>query len=187
MGAALGAALSSLRPDVASRHAAFIVANLAKIAAVGLVVLAWVFRTDESNAGLPVWFSLVLLAILLWFSAKQEEDRTQESDPDRESFGYDFSQGYTSLEGAGADDPERHAAPWLVGWNVVANCGGYGSSRSRPRRNAAWMRSWGDSMRQGWGTSPRKIGRCSNASVLATVSATAKGRDEVPREEDLAA
>lgn len=115
-GRALRAALSSLRPDVASRHAAFIVANLAKMAAVGLLILAWVLRGDESNAGLPVWFSLVLLAILLWFSAKQEEDRTHEADAEHELFDYDFSQGYTSLERAASherDRPQGPVARWL--------------------------------------------------------------------------
>ncbi len=102
-GRALRAALSALRPDVAPGHAAFIVANLAKVAAVGLLALAWLLRHDTSNPSLPLWFSLMLLAIFLFFSAKQEEDRSQEPDEENDLFGYDFSQGFTSLEKGGAE------------------------------------------------------------------------------------
>lgn len=114
-GRALRAGLSALRPDVAPRHAAFIVANLAKIAAVGLLILAWILRKDNSNPSLPLWFSLVLLAILLYFSAKHEEDRSQEPETENELFGYDFSQGYTSLERA-KTEPADQSGPvtrWL--------------------------------------------------------------------------
>jgi hypothetical protein len=41
---------------------------------------------------------LILLAVFLYFAAKQEAERLQDSDPGDGSFGYDFSQGYTSLE-----------------------------------------------------------------------------------------
>jgi hypothetical protein len=68
------------------------------VAAVGLLIAAWLLRANEANTLVPLWFSLVLLAIFLFFSAKQEEERTIEAEVDEELFGYDFSQGYTSLE-----------------------------------------------------------------------------------------
>ena len=40
----------------------------------------------------------MLLGVLLFFSAKQETDRLQDRESDEGVFGYDFSQGYTSLE-----------------------------------------------------------------------------------------
>lgn len=105
-GRALRAGLSAFRPDVAPSHAAFIVANLAKVAAVGLLALAWILRHDTSNPSLPLWFSLMLLAILLYFSAKQEEDRSQEPDMENELFGYDFSKGFAGLDQASAEAKE---------------------------------------------------------------------------------
>ena len=114
-GRAMRAALSSLRPDAAARHAAFIVANLAKIAAIGLLILAWFVSDSQTNPTVPVWFSLVLLAIFLFFSAKHEEERAQESESDPELFGYDFSQGFTSLERS-SPQSEEAAGPitrWL--------------------------------------------------------------------------
>ena len=41
---------------------------------------------------------MVILAIFLYFGAKQEEERPTESELEDELFGYDFSEGYTSLE-----------------------------------------------------------------------------------------
>jgi len=59
----------------------------------------WTYGSaDYSYATLP----LLLLGLLLFFSAKQEIDRLHDGDSDDAPFGYDFSQGYTSLERAGA-------------------------------------------------------------------------------------
>ena len=97
-GRALRAAIIAVHPDVNARRTAYVVAGIAKLASVVLVVLAILCWSDTSNREVPIWFSLALLAIFLYFSAKQEEERADEGDPDEEVFGYDFSQGYTSLE-----------------------------------------------------------------------------------------
>ncbi len=102
-GRALRAALTGWWPDASPRRAAMFVATLAKIAALALLIFA-VFQgryftaTEEAPAQIPMWFSLALLAIFLFFSAKHEEDRVEEVESDDDLFGYDFSQGYLSLE-----------------------------------------------------------------------------------------
>jgi len=118
-GRALRAALSMLWPDASPRRAAATVALIAKIAALGLSAVAVVLLIwgPPSEAGLvPSWFALLLLAIFVYFSAKQEEDRAQDIDLDDDVLGYDFSQGYTSLERtdeAGMETPGGPVRRWL--------------------------------------------------------------------------
>jgi Zn-dependent protease len=99
-GRALRAALARLHPKTGPRRAAAIVALLAKVAAAALVVVACVLLLRPSGLPslVPAWFALLLLALFLYFSAKQEDERHDEREVDQEVFGYDFSQGYTSLE-----------------------------------------------------------------------------------------
>ena len=102
-GRALRAALTGWWPDASPRRAAMFVATLAKFAALALLVFAALqgayFNTeDKAPTPIPIWFSLALLAIFLYFSAKHEEDRVEEIESDDDLFGYDFSEGYMSLE-----------------------------------------------------------------------------------------
>ncbi len=85
----------------------FIVANLAKVAAVGLLALAWILRRDTSNPGLPLWFSLVLLAILLYFSARHEGGPVTGARGGKRAVWLRLSQGFTSLERQRPDPDER--------------------------------------------------------------------------------
>lgn len=107
-GRALRAALSARWPDASPRRAASVVTLVAKIAAGALIVVAWFVRNQPTNQAIPLWFSLVILAIFLYFGAKQEEERPTESEIEDELFGYDFSQGYTSLE---RTSERRHDQP----------------------------------------------------------------------------
>jgi Zn-dependent protease len=112
---ALRAAILAMNPEVNGRRTAYIVAGLAKLASVVLVVLAILCWSDTSNRVVPIWFSLSLLAIFLYFSAKQEEERAEDGEADDEMFGYDFSQGYTSLERT-SQTAQAHVSPfrrWL--------------------------------------------------------------------------
>ncbi|HJN12775.1 MAG TPA: site-2 protease family protein [Pirellulaceae bacterium] len=119
-GRALRAALTGLWPDASPRRAALFVATLAKFAALALLVFAWLqgyyFGTAEkTTAQIPIWFSLALLSIFLYFSAKHEEDRVEEVESEDDLFGYDFSQGYMSLEQSSKPRPP-HDGPfkrWL--------------------------------------------------------------------------
>lgn len=101
-GQALRAALTVMWGESARPQAARIVARCAQFASLGLLVAAVILtvpnRTNAPELLVPPWLLLVLLAILLFFSAKQEEGRQEERETEDEVFGYDFSQGYTSLE-----------------------------------------------------------------------------------------
>lgn len=80
------------------RHGVVLAARMAQGTAVALWVLAlFIHRSGEySFAALP----FALVGILLFFSGRQEIERLYEADSDDALFGYDFSQGYTSLEKA---------------------------------------------------------------------------------------
>ncbi len=114
-GRALRAALSARWPDASPRRAASIVGLVAKIAAAALIVIAWMVREQPTSQSIPLWFALVILAIFLYFGAKQEEERATESEIEDELFGYDFSQGYTSLERSTEHRPDQTGpfARWL--------------------------------------------------------------------------
>lgn len=85
-------ALLSLRFDY--RTAVLQAAWIARLTAVLLVVSGWYLSGTYSFV--LVGFSF--FAILIWFSARQEVDKVLDQDADDGTFGYDFSQGYTSLE-----------------------------------------------------------------------------------------
>jgi Zn-dependent protease len=114
-GRALRAAILTINPEANLRRTAFVVAGLAKLASVVLIVLAILCWSDQSNRNVPIWFSLALLAIFLYFSAKQEEERAEDGESEEEMIGYDFSQGYTSLERT-SQMTKAHVSPfrrWL--------------------------------------------------------------------------
>jgi Zn-dependent protease len=97
--------------------AGLVVALVAQVAAVLLCVAAWFARDWHSPPYMPTWFALVVLAIFLFFSAQHERQRTPSVRTDNEDqpFGYDFSQGYTSLERSSEDSPADTGpiARWL--------------------------------------------------------------------------
>jgi Zn-dependent protease len=80
------------------QNAVKIVARGAILIALGLCVFAWLKRDALPDAPLPAWVPLLLFAIFLYFSARQEVARSEELEQDDELFAYDFSQGYTSLD-----------------------------------------------------------------------------------------
>ncbi|MBI2825012.1 MAG: M50 family metallopeptidase [Planctomycetia bacterium] len=90
------------------RTAVVFVSLVAKATAIATWGAAWLIHSHYAYASLP----LALLGVLLFFSAKQETDRLQDRESDEGVFGYDFSQGYTSLE-KNLDAPGRRA-PGLV-------------------------------------------------------------------------
>lgn len=76
------------------RTAVVVVARVAKFTALVTWVAAWLVHPQYPYASLP----LLLLGLFLFFSAKQEAERLQDRESEEGVFGYDFSQGYTSLE-----------------------------------------------------------------------------------------
>lgn len=92
---------SALWPLVGYRHAALQVAWAARITGVVLCLAGWFISTrpEENGASFEyAWVPMSLLGVFLFFSAQQDADRIREGDRDDAAFGYDFSQGYTSLE-----------------------------------------------------------------------------------------
>ncbi len=96
------------------RTAVLVVTWGAKFIAAGLCVMAWC-KWGESTSLVPSWVALLLLAMFLFFSAKQEMARLEEQEMDDDLFSYDFSQGYTSLD-RHFDAPRTGAANPLRRW-----------------------------------------------------------------------
>jgi stage IV sporulation protein FB len=96
------------------RTAVLVVTWGAKFIAAGLCVVAWCMFGEASSL-VPAWVALLLLAMFLFFSAKQEMARLEEQELDEELFNYDFSQGYTSLD-RHFDNPRRAGPNPLRRW-----------------------------------------------------------------------
>lgn len=102
-----GRALRSvLWPYMTYRGATRVVANSGLVIALCLVLMGWYMHRQAEGRLLPEWVPLATLAIYLFFSARQEARKIEEEEIDDDLFGYDFSQGYTSLERA-ASAPRR--------------------------------------------------------------------------------
>lgn len=97
-------------------RATVIVALIAQAVAVSLLLAAWLVRDWHVNSPMPPWFAMVILSIFLFFSAHHERLKpVPVVDSDDQPFGYDFSQGYTSLERS-YDDAHEEVGPisrWL--------------------------------------------------------------------------
>jgi Zn-dependent protease len=102
-GRALRAAILIVRPRLDPSRAVLIVAAAAKVIAVGLLIIAWIVRTDhpDPNSVVQTWFALVLLSIFVFFSARKAESVATAPTSEEAFLGYDFSEGYTSLERSG--------------------------------------------------------------------------------------
>ena len=66
------------------------------LAAMGLLVMALLLPVDTRL--IPSWLPLSLFAIFLFFSGKQQIESWRPNERDDTVLGYDFSEGYTSLE-----------------------------------------------------------------------------------------
>ena len=97
-------------PGIGPRAAVVAVALLAKVLAVSFGVAAFLLSKQETTGYVHVSFGLALLGVFVWFSARQEEMRLDEPTDDESPFGYDFSQGYTSLEQS-AERPPAESGP----------------------------------------------------------------------------
>lgn len=79
---------------VGYRSAASHAAAISRLSGIGLVVLGCVLYSRYPFAPLP----LGLLGCVLIFGPRSETERSSDSDSEDTTLGYDFSQGYTSLE-----------------------------------------------------------------------------------------
>ncbi len=103
-----------LWPALDFRTAGQVAVRTSKLTALGLCILAWLLRESQSAEVLAAWVPLVLLAILIYFSAQREGARLEEGDWDEELISYDFSQGYTSLDRA--MEPQRRPGSSMRRW-----------------------------------------------------------------------
>jgi Zn-dependent protease len=85
-------------PQVDPRAAALLTVRLAKVTSAVLVILAILTLRQVGNPWLPSWFALLLLGIFVFFSARNEEKQPARQSNEDLCLGYDFSEGYTSLE-----------------------------------------------------------------------------------------
>ena len=109
--------------------AVYWVSRTAMVAAAGICILAWWMKDSYTTAMVPVWVPLLLFAIFLWFGAQQEVFRYENGGSEDDFFGYDFSQGYTSLERE--SQRHRHAGPGPIRRWIEAR------RETRRRRQAA--------------------------------------------------
>jgi Zn-dependent protease len=103
-----------LWPACDYRNAVTIVARAAQLLAIGFCLAGWFGQDWLDTATVPAMAPCGLLALFLFFSARQDLARLEDPELDDDLFSYDFSQGYTSLE-SGADRPRRRAGG-LRGW-----------------------------------------------------------------------
>ncbi len=112
-------ARSLLWPYCGYRNSVIYVATAAKITAVGLCIAAWFARDAFPGEVIPAWFSLTLLAIFLFFSAKHEMDsllslhRPELVSPEEASLEYGGEDLFTStMTSRSTAKPARRPSIW---------------------------------------------------------------------------
>jgi Zn-dependent protease len=95
------------------RSATLGAARVGQVTAIWLWVIAWMLPDEVGRmAAVP----LALLGTVLFFASRQELQRAESPIKDDNSFGYDFSQGYTSLERSAPEANQPVTGPvqrWL--------------------------------------------------------------------------
>jgi Zn-dependent protease len=112
----LGWALRCLLwPQMGHQRAMLVVRRVSIVVVVGLFAAAFWTGTRETSFVIPAWLPLAVLGVCVASFVFSPVDAYQEDGGDEEVFGYDFSQGYTSLERR--DDPSAaHGAGPLRRW-----------------------------------------------------------------------
>jgi len=107
------AVCAGLRPTMGEKDS---VVMVARVGALVCIPALWIWGILDAKTGvMPPWFPLALVSVYLFFMARHEIMRMEDDERDGDLLGYDFSQGYTSLERPG-DGPRREPGPlrrWL--------------------------------------------------------------------------
>jgi stage IV sporulation protein FB len=105
-----------LRPAMGDKVATATVARGGFIVTfVGLTIWSILAQNVNETPLVPIWLPLSLLMLYLAFTARNEVARLDDEDRDGDLMGYDFSQGYTSLERSG-DGPRRREPNLVQKW-----------------------------------------------------------------------
>jgi Zn-dependent protease len=108
------AVCAGLRPTMGEKDAVVMVARIGGLVCIlGLGI--WGVLDARTGLLVPAWFPLSLVSLFLFFIARHELMRMSDDERDGDLLGYDFSQGYTSLERPG-DGVRREPGPlrrWL--------------------------------------------------------------------------
>ncbi len=108
-----------LYPRASMRRIELFMERLGILTGLALLVFAVLGRNAMAGNLVPPWFSLLLVGLLILFSSQRKAKKPPSlGKREEELFGYDFSQGYTSLERSDAriDEPEDENGPlerWL--------------------------------------------------------------------------
>jgi Zn-dependent protease len=85
------------------------------VTVIALAVWSFLAQSGPEKPIIPIWLPLSLLSIYLIFTVRNEVARLDDDERDGDLLGYDFSQGYTSLE-QGGDNPRRREPNLVQRW-----------------------------------------------------------------------
>jgi hypothetical protein len=113
-----GRALRSiLWPVMGYRGAIRTVSRAGMMISLTLCLLALVLHEPPNSERIvPTWLPLVLLSLYFFFSSQQEVQTVEDEDQEDDLFGYDFSQGFSSLDQPSMGGRSRQRGPmrrWL--------------------------------------------------------------------------
>jgi Zn-dependent protease len=85
------------------------------VTVIALSLWAFLAQNAADKAIVPIWLPLCLLSVYLVFTVRNEAARLDDDERDGDLLGYDFSQGYTSLEQSG-EKPRRREPNVVQRW-----------------------------------------------------------------------
>ena len=91
---------AGLRPLLGEPNATLMVTRAGALITIGGLTI-WSVLGPSTGVAVPVWVPLTLVCLLLFFWARAELLQLEGDDGEEDLLGYDFSQGYTSLERGG--------------------------------------------------------------------------------------
>ncbi len=113
-----GSALYSLIwPALGVRRATTVVRRTSLMAVVSLCFFSWWLSRGADVATIPAWIPLLGLALMIVCHLPSVPENDEDTGEDDDFFGYDFSQGYTSLE-TSAEQRPRSSPGLLRRWLV---------------------------------------------------------------------
>lgn len=113
MGRALTSLFAMARPAWDRARIMALMGFISRITAVLLLVAAILLHSRGQTALVPAWLVLTCIAVMIIFATRREEQFRERGDQDSDSFGYDFSEGYTSLDRTSIASPSSGIFYWF--------------------------------------------------------------------------